>query len=129
LEKADYIDYWIKSARYDLSSMDAIFISGKNDWALFIGHLAVEKMLKALWVKQQESNTPPKTHSLIKLAEESLFSCSENDRLLLLEISNFNLATRYPDYKFSFHKKCTREFTENYIINIKELVNCIAKQI
>jgi HEPN domain-containing protein len=132
LQKEDTIGYWIKSAEYDLASMESVFSSGRYDWALFIGHLAIEKILKALWAKKNFSDTvpmPPKTHNLAKLADESNFSCTENEKLLLLEISNFNIATRYPDYKFSFHKKCTKEFSEFYIIRIKELFGCILKQI
>lgn len=40
----------------------------------------------------------------------------------MLEIvKDFNLEARYPDEKFSFHKKCTREFTETYLNKIKEI--------
>jgi hypothetical protein len=36
-----------------------------------------------------------------------------SERLELLEvITDFHLEARYPDEKFTFYKKCTKEFTD-----------------
>lgn len=94
--KQDIIKYWIKTSEDDLSSMESIFNAGNYDWALFIGHLSLEKIMKALWVKNNTSDVPPKTHNLKKIADEA---------------------------------NCTKEFSEGYIKKIKELHQCIAKQI
>ncbi len=129
VDKQDYIKYWLKTSEDDLSSMESTFNVGNYDWALFIGHLSLEKILKALWVKNNESDIPPKTHNLKKIADEAKYPATEGEALLLLEINDFNLEARYPDYKFDFHKKCTKEFAENYITKIKELHKCIASLI
>jgi HEPN domain-containing protein len=50
MDKPDYINFWIKSSEHDLSSMGGNFQIGRYDWALFIRHLALKKILKALWV-------------------------------------------------------------------------------
>ncbi|MCD6384747.1 HEPN domain-containing protein [Candidatus Sumerlaeota bacterium] len=44
-------------------------------------------------------------------------------------ITDFNLEARYPDEKFSFHKKCTREFTETYLKKIEEIKEWLLHQI
>jgi HEPN domain-containing protein len=129
LEKQDYIKYWIDTSEADLISMESVFIAGRYDWSLFIGHLSLEKILKALWVKNNDSAIPPKTHNLKKIADEAKYPATEDEALLFLEINDFNLEARYPDYKFDFHKKCTKEFAENYITKIKELHTCIASLI
>ena len=129
MEKQDYIKYWLKTSEDDLSSMEANFNSDKYDWALFIGHLCVEKALKALWVKNNASDIPPKTHNLKKIADEAQYPMSDDEAILLLEINDFNIEARYPDYKLDFYKKCTKEFAEGYIKKIKELHTCIAGQI
>lgn len=103
MDKSEYIEYWIKAAQNDADSMESIFSSGSYDWALFIGHLCLEKILKAAWVKANSINIPPKTHNLMKLADESGINYSEKDSLLLLEVNDFHLETRYPDYKFVFY--------------------------
>lgn len=127
--KQDYIKYWAKSSEQDLISMERVFQVGRYDWALFIGHLALEKILKAVWIINNESNIPPKTHNLKKIADEAQYILSEVESLLLLEINDFNLEARYPDYKFDFHLKCTKDFAEGYMNKIKELHKCIANQI
>ncbi len=129
MEKKDYIEYWIKTSEYDLSSMQSNFNSGNYDWSLFIGHLALEKILKALWVKNNSNDFPPKTHNLKKIADEAKYHTSVDEAALMLEINDFNLEARYPDYKFDFHNKCTKEFAEGYILKIKELHRCIVNQI
>lgn len=129
VEKQDYIKYWIRTSENDLVSMINNFNSGSYEWALFIGHLSLEKILKALWVKNNQSDIPPKTHNLKKIADEAKYPSTEDEAMLFLEINDFNLESRYPDYKFEFHKKCTTEFAEIYIQKIKDLHKCIASQI
>ena len=129
MEKQDYIKYWVKTSEDDLSSMTSNFNSGNYDWALFIGHLSLEKILKALWVKNNPGDIPPRTHNLKKIADEAKYLVTEDEAMLMLEINDFNLETRYPDYKMDFHKKCTKEFAQGYINAIKELHQCIVSQI
>ncbi len=71
------IEYWIESAKEDINSSRNIFQNGNYDWSLFIGHLSLEKLLKACYVKENE-NIPPKIHRLDKLAESSGLSFSES---------------------------------------------------
>jgi HEPN domain-containing protein len=129
VEKQDYINYWVKTSKDDLSSMESVFNAGKYDWALFIRHLALEKVLKAFWVKNNTKNIPPKIHNLIKIADEAQYPKSEEEALLFLEINDFNPEARYPDFKADFNKKCTKEFAEGYLKKIKELFQCIARLI
>ncbi len=129
MEKLDHINYWIESSKHDLSSMKNIFLSANYDWALFIGHLALEKALKALWVKNHEDNFPPRTHNLLKIAFEANFPLNEEAELFLNRVNSFQLETRYPDYKFEFFKQCTKEFTEINMKLIEEFWACIAQKI
>lgn len=80
-------------------------------------------------MKNNLSDIPPRTHNLKKIADESNYLLSEDESILLLEINDFNLEARYPDYKFDFHNKCTKEFAEAYLGKIKELYKCILSQI
>jgi len=129
VEKQDYVKYWLKTSKDDLLSMESNFRAGNYDWTLFIGHLSLEKILKALYIKNNISNIPPRTHNLKKIADEAQYPLTEVESLLLLEINDFNLESRYPDYKFDFHLKCTKDFTEGYMKKIKGLHKCIANQI
>lgn len=129
MEKKDYIKYWVNTAEEDLISMESVFVAGRYDWALFIGHLALEKILKATWVKNNESNVPIRTHNLLKISEEAKLELTEEQILFLNRVTNFNLETRYPDYKLDFFKSCTKEFAEENIKKIKGLYECIKDKI
>lgn len=129
MEKLDYIKYWIKTSADDLISMESVFNAGRYDWYLYIGHLALEKILKAVWVKNNESNIPSKTHNLLKISEEAKLEFNEEQILFLNRVTNFNLETRYPDYKLDFFKSCTKEFAEENIKMIKDLYECIKDKI
>ncbi|MCP4305594.1 MAG: HEPN domain-containing protein, partial [bacterium] len=45
------IKYWIDSANYDLETGKSLLIMKRFPYALFLGHLSLEKVLKALVVK------------------------------------------------------------------------------
>jgi len=44
-------------------------------------------------------------------------------------ITTFNINARYEDYKLEFYRRCTKEFTETWINNIKELRQWIKSQL
>ena len=128
MTQEDHIKYWLKTSEHDFESAQKVFDSGRYDWALFIGHLSVEKILKALWVKHFD-DLPPKTHNLLKLAQSVNLEIDDERKKLLLDLSGFNLDTRYPDYRLEFYKKCTKEFAFLYIKRIQELLVCIREKI
>jgi HEPN domain-containing protein len=41
------IKYWTESSDDDFDTMIAMYESGRYNWALFVGHLMIEKLLKA----------------------------------------------------------------------------------
>ena len=71
MTKEEHVKYWRESSRHDLESAESMFESQKYDWCLFVGHLVLEKILKAIFVDKNDSNMPPKIHNLVRLAELS----------------------------------------------------------
>lgn len=53
MTKEEHINYWLESAEHDLETSDTLFQADKYDWSLFIGHLVLEKLLKAVFLKKQ----------------------------------------------------------------------------
>ena len=104
-----------------MESAVSMFDSQKYDWCLFIGHLVLEKILKAIFVNRNDNKNPPKIHNLIRLAELSEIELNNQQKFLLDKINDFNIQTRYPDYKLTFYKKCTKEYANEYFCKIKEL--------
>lgn len=121
-------DTWFKSSEDDFDTMLSMFKSKHYDWALFVGHLSVEKLLKAYYVKKHRDHAPF-THNLLRLAELCRLDIEdENIKNQLLDITTFNLNVRYDDYKTDFHKKCTVDFTKNWVQRITELRLWIQKK-
>lgn len=120
LNKDKLIKYWIDGSDDDFETMTAMFDSKRFSWSLFIGHLMIEKLLKAYYVKAR-SDYPPFIHNLLRLAEKADLVLSEDKKVKLVTITAFNINARYDDYKMSFKKKCTPEFTSEWINKLTEL--------
>lgn len=118
--KEEHIRYWLDSAAHDFETAEALFESRKYDWCLFIGHLVLEKTLKALYVKDTENQTPPRIHNLVKIAEKTKLQLNEEQRIFLDEVNDFNIEIRYPDFKLTFQIKCTEEYTKTRFLKIKK---------
>ena len=125
----DHIQYWLDSAAHDWDTAENLFSAEKYDWCLFLGHLVLEKILKAIFVQDNNNQLPPKTHNLIKLAENTHISLTEEQKFLLDEINDFNLEARYPQFKNEFYKKCTKPFTESYFKQIESMAKWLKSQI
>ncbi len=127
MDKRQHIEYWLNSAEHDLDVGETLFQNRKYDWCLFIGHLVIEKVLKAFYVRDTDES-PPWIHNLVRLAENTTLSLSDEQKQFLMEINRFNIEARYPDYKRDFYKLCTREFTEEYFTKIKEMYKWLLLQ-
>jgi len=107
-------------AQEALDVTEHLFEKKDYSYALFFGHLAVEKMLKALYVHKNKEHAPP-VHNLQRLAKLARVPLDKNKTDKLILISSFNIEARYPDLKRSFREKCTKQFTEVQIQTIKEI--------
>ncbi len=122
------IKYWIESAADDWRVANHLLEKGDYSYALFFGHLSLEKTLKALYTSRK-NKTPPLTHRLVYLAEAVDLEISEEQLELLEIVTDFNLEARYPDEKFSFKKKCTENFTKGYLKKIEEMNKWLQRKI
>ncbi|SHN72435.1 HEPN domain-containing protein [Desulfitobacterium chlororespirans] len=121
MQTEDIINYWRDSSDKDYFTMMNLFKSKDYHWSLFLGHLVLEKLLKALFVKNIGEENVPRTHNLLLLANKARLSTDNAKEDLLDLITTFNISTRYPDYQHTFYKKCTDTYTEERIAEIKEL--------
>lgn len=128
MTRDEIMEYWINSSEVDFQAMENLFNHGHYVWALFIGHLVIEKLLKAYHVKNVDISVPP-IHDLTKIAEKANPALSERQKDFLDEVTTFNIKARYPDYKNRFYRKATKEFTEMYIIKIKEFRQWLIEKI
>ena len=107
-------DYWIEEATESLQVTRHLYEKKDYSYSLFFAHLAIEKILKAIYISRKNEHAPH-IHNLQRLAELSNIQLSDEQRDALIKITTFNLESRYPDEKRSFRKKCTEEFTKKEI--------------
>lgn len=119
-DREDLISYWQDTAAKDFDTMINLFNSGDYHWSLFLGHLVIEKLLKALYVKNKDVQVP-RTHDLLRLSELAGIAASEQQKDALDRLTTFNISVRYPDYQQRFYKKCTLEFTRENLSLVKEM--------
>jgi len=114
------INYWTNSSDDDYLTMLAMFESKRYNWSLFVGHLMIEKLLKACYVKVNQKY-PPHTHNLVRLSELCHLKTSNEQILWLTSITAFNINARYDDYKMSFQILCNQAFATEWIAKLTEL--------
>ena len=117
MKQEELITYWIESSDRDFSTMNHLFEKADYHWSLFIGHLVIEKLLKAYFVKYIDTQ-PPLTHNLLRLAEKSNLELTEQQKDFLVTVTTFNIRARYDDYKLAFYKTCTKDFTTQWLTEI-----------
>jgi HEPN domain-containing protein len=120
MTEKEKINYWIKSSDIDFRAVNNLYNSGDYSWALFVGHLVIEKSLKGLYQKIK-GEAAPYIHDLVRLAEYANLNLKEEQKSILDDITSFNIATRYSDQKFAFYKKATKDYAALYLDNIKEM--------
>ncbi len=120
MKKNTLIEYWVDTANRDYRTMLNLYESKDYHWSLFIGHLVIEKLLKAIYVNNIDDN-PPRIHDLLRLADRAQIHTTEEQKDILDLITTFNINARYPDYNQNFYKKCDYNFTRKNIEIIKEM--------
>ncbi len=128
MEKEEIIKFWLDSSDRDFQSMINLYETGDYVWSLFIGHLVIEKLLKAYYVQEQGPDYPM-IHNLLRIAEQAGINLNEEQQIVLSTITGFNLNARYDDYKQSFYQKCTPDFSFYWINQIKDLRKWIKNQL
>jgi len=61
--------------------------------------------------------------------EKSSLELTDDQKIFLDEVNDFNLEIRYPDYKKSFYLHCSREYTTEYFNKIKEFYQWLRSRI
>jgi len=122
------ISHWIITSDEDFQSMLSLFNSKSFGWALFLGHISIEKLLKAVYVKKHKKHAPF-LHNLYRLAELCEIDLTVEHSDWLDKITSFNINARYDDYKREFYSLCTADFTEEWIEKIRILRLWIKKML
>ncbi|MBT9168750.1 MAG: hypothetical protein DDT19_02098 [Syntrophomonadaceae bacterium] len=114
------ISYWGKTAKHDYETMLVLFKTKRYSDCLFFGHIALEKILKALVVKKIGEQAPY-THDLVRLEKIAEIGLGKEMIELLNQVNDFNIRARYPEHKLAFYKKCNYQYAKKYYEKIKKM--------
>lgn len=92
-----------------------------------MGHLVIEKILKAIYVKRNNKH-PIFSHDLLLLATKSNLEISDEMMEWFDTITTFNINARYDNYKQDFYNLCTKEFTDIWISRIEIIRKWLMQQ-
>ncbi len=122
------IRYWIDSSDRDFNTMRNLMESGDYCWAMFLGHLVIEKLLKAAYVKVHRKHAIH-GHDLLRITSNLGLELDPVKEEWLDQITTFNLNARYDNYKQEFYKLCTKEFAVEWKSKIEELRKWLLNQL
>lgn len=118
-DKLKVAKFWLDSAEEDFQTMLLMHDTKRFTGALFVGHLVIEKLAKAVYVDKIE-DYPPLIHDLRRILEKSGIELEDDRKVILDSITTFNIKARYDDYKQNFYALCTEDFTKEWVEKIKE---------
>lgn len=87
---------FLRSSQYDLETANFMLNTGRYIYVIFMCHLSLEKILKAL-ISETKQIIPPKTHNLIYLIKIGNISLPKEYFEFIAKINNANIITRYPE--------------------------------
>lgn len=118
---------WIALAEYDLETARHMLKTGRNLYVIFLCHLALEKMLKAL-VTEITQTVPFKTHDLILLVKKSGMELPQDYLEFIGKVNSASIPTRYPEDLERALKVYPKSVTRDYLKQTTEIVQWLKKQ-
>jgi HEPN domain-containing protein len=113
-----------KSAEYDIKTAESMFETGRYIYVIFMCHLSIEKMLKAI-VAEVTKQIPPKTHNLLYLAKLIDLELPQDIFDFVSKINNVSIATRYPEDFSELLKVYTKLVAKEYLEKTKKVIKCL----
>ena len=104
-----HVDHWVNSSDENMKDMTAALKAKRRANALYSGHQALEKILKAVLAAQNKEIVH--IHRIERLVDLCGFVISDMDRVELVKITGFYINTKYSSAKSQFRQSCTPQFT------------------
>jgi len=112
MEKA--VVNWIKTSDYDIATAKALFKAKRYVYVIFLCHLSVEKLLKAVVCKLSKK-IPPKTHDLLLLLRLANLTLPRDFQMLIARLNAVSIPTRYPEDVAKLTKQYNSKAGKEYL--------------
>ena len=115
-----------ESAIYDLQTAEFLFTSGRYIYVIFMCHLSIEKMLKAI-TTEVIKKMPPKTHNLVYLIKLGGIQMPQELFAFVTKINNASILTRYPEDFTKLLEAYPKIAAKDYLIKTREVIEWLRK--
>lgn len=115
------MDYWVRGAESDIETAELLIFGKKFLEGLFFCHLTIEKISKALVVKNT-CQLAPKSHNLSYLADLASLNIDDEQASFMSVLMKYQLEGRYPEY---YPKSPSPETVMDYLQKTKSLLKCL----
>ncbi len=112
---------WLAQVDYDIATAEQMLHAGRYLYVIFMSHIALEKVLKAL-VTEETKKLPPRTHNLIDLAQRAQVVLSQEQQDFLGKLNNTSVVVRYPDDLSAMVSQYPEAIAQDYLERTKELI-------
>lgn len=112
---------WLDSSVYDYETAVHMLESGRYIYVVFMCHLSLEKMLKAL-IHESTGALPPRSHDLIQLAIRAGITLPARMNEFVGKINAASLVTRYPEDLTQLLAAYPRDVTRTYLEQTREVL-------
>jgi HEPN domain-containing protein len=129
MNKTDHITYWKLSAEKSWNASKHLFEKADYVESLFFAHLALEKLIKAHWVKDNVQDIPPRIHNIRRLAEDTILVLDTNQVGLMEKMNTFQMEGRYPDYRFTIYQMFDQKNSKEVLDETEILYQWLLKQL
>jgi len=120
---------WVKTSNYDLQTADAMYKAARYLYVVFMCHLAIEKMLKAILVYRYPEDIPPKIHNLINLMQKAEITLPEDLKDFFQRLDNVSVATRYPEDLRTLSKEFNQDTAKKVLTETKRMIKWLKQQL
>jgi len=122
-----HVDHWVSSSDQSALDMAAALKSKRRMNALYSGHLALEKIFKALLAAKDIQIEW--THNLVKLAQLCDMTLTPEHIDELNAINRFNIAAKYASVKSQVYVLCTPQYTSDWAKIIRKWRKLLKEQV
>lgn len=117
---------WLEAAVYDLESARHMLSSGRYLYVVFLCHLTLEKLLKAV-VAEVTGQTAPRSHDLIYLVKRSGISPEPRYLDFIGKLNNASIPTRYPSDIREAIREYTEQVADSYLKQTEEVATWLKR--
>lgn len=119
---------WFEISEYDLQSAEAMFSTGRYLYVAFMSQQAIEKILKAIYIKKN-NELPPRTHNLIYLVDVLKLVMDVDAMATLSRLNQYYIQGRYPGERMQLAKDMDNAKAKELLDNTKEIWGCLKQQL